>query len=113
MTDKCGPAQWEEYSDHFGGLEVTVGFNFEESLRRFKVAVQKSKILSDYKERQSYEKPSERKRRKKRDAQERRRLLVLKEKQILSGEWDRIQKARDQKKKERYQKRNTSERSYD
>ena len=113
MTEKCGPAQWEEYSDHFGGLEVTVGFNFEDSLRRFKSAVQKSKILSDYKERQSYEKPSEKKRRKMRQAQERKRLLILKETQMLSGEWDRRQKARDQKKKERYQKRKTPDNNYD
>ena len=113
MDNTNTPALWEEYSDHFSPLEISVGSNFEDSIRRFKSLVQKSQILSDYKDRQAYEKPSERKRRKRREAKERRRLMTLKEKQMANGEWDRKQEAREQKKRERYQRRGSSEGMYD
>lgn len=46
-------------------LEVRVyGNNFERALKAFRALVQKEKILSLYKDKQSYEKPSQRKRRK-------------------------------------------------
>lgn len=109
MKKTKAPAPWSEYSADFKPLEVKVGSNFEKSLKDFKSMVQKSKILSTYKEKQSYEKPSEKKRRKKREAEERNRLLLLKEKQIASGEWDRRQKVRDQKNKKRYRDEQSSE----
>jgi len=50
-------------------LEVRVyGDNFDRALRAFKTIVQKERILSTYKEKQSYEKPSVRRRRKKAEA---------------------------------------------
>jgi small subunit ribosomal protein S21 len=46
-------------------LEVKVyGNNFDKAMRAFRAKVQKERILSEFKERQSYEKPSDKKRRK-------------------------------------------------
>jgi len=49
-------------------LEVIVYDNFEKSLRFFRSKVQKERILSLYKERQTYEKPSVKRRRKRNEA---------------------------------------------
>jgi small subunit ribosomal protein S21 len=55
-------------------LEVTVYNNqFDKALRAFRALVQKERILSAYKENQSYEKPSD-KRRRKRNEMKRKRL---------------------------------------
>lgn len=57
-------------------LEVTVYNNaFDKALRAFRALVQKERILSAYKERQSYEKPSDKKRRK-RNEMKRKRLEI-------------------------------------
>lgn len=46
-------------------LEVKVyGNNFDKALKTFRFLVQKERILSSYKEKQSYEKPSDKRRRK-------------------------------------------------
>lgn len=46
-------------------LEVQVfGNNFDKALRAFRALVQKERVLSAYKEKQSYEKPSDKRRRK-------------------------------------------------
>ncbi|KKN67646.1 hypothetical protein LCGC14_0459050 [marine sediment metagenome] len=95
------PAEIHEIKE-FVPLQVEVGSNFEDALRRFKSLVQKSKILSLYKEKQHYEKPSEKKRRKRREAKERRRLTLLRERQMANGEWDRKQKNREDKRRDRY-----------
>lgn len=78
----------------FRGLEVKVTGSLDDALRRFKSLVQKSQILREYKERQSFEKPSDKKRRKKREAAERRRIAEIRSKQMASGEWDKKQKKR-------------------
>lgn len=55
-------------------LEVKVYHgNFDKALRAFRALVQKERILSTYKEKQSYEKPSD-KRRRKRNEMRRKRL---------------------------------------
>jgi small subunit ribosomal protein S21 len=55
-------------------LEVKVyGNNFEKALKAFRALVQKEKILSDYKDKQVYEKPSDRRRRKRNEVK--RKLL--------------------------------------
>jgi ribosomal protein S21 len=89
------PPPYEEYSEHFSPLQVEVTGSFEEGLRHFKSKVQRSKILTLFKEKQSYEKPSERRRRKKRERDERSRLNSIREKLIATGEWDRRQKKKD------------------
>lgn len=53
-------------------LEVKVIGNLEKAMKAFRAIVQKEKILSDYKEAQRYEKPSDKKRRKQNSAQQRR-----------------------------------------
>jgi small subunit ribosomal protein S21 len=83
-------------------LEVVVqNGNFEEASRRFKTFVQNEGIIADYKTRQAYEKPSERKRRKSREAEERKFLLETREAQIISGEWDKKQKKKELKRQEK------------
>ena len=99
LVETKGPPELE--ADAFTPLQVVVGANFEDALKRFKSLVQKSKILSIYKEKQSYEKPSEKKRRRNREAQERNRVATLREKQIASGEWEQRQKSKEQKRRER------------
>ncbi len=81
-------------------VEVING-NFEEAFKRFKSLCQKEKILIQYKERMSYEKPSEKKRRKSRQALERKLLLENREQLILSGEWDRRQKKKEIKRRQK------------
>jgi small subunit ribosomal protein S21 len=45
-------------------LEVRVFGNFDRAFRAFRTLVQKERVLSTYKEKQSYEKPSDKRRRK-------------------------------------------------
>lgn len=56
-------------------LEVKVYGNFDKAMRNFRAFVQKERVLSTYKEKQSYEKPSDKKRRKRGEMQ--RKLLEL------------------------------------
>ena len=49
-------------------LEVKVHNNFDKSSKAFRAIVQKERILSVYKEKQSFEKPSDKKRRKKNES---------------------------------------------
>lgn len=107
MSKTIAPDPYEDYMDHFSPLEVKVFHHFESDLRRFKALIQKSKVLSLHKEKQAFEKKSDKKRRKRRDAAERTRLLNIKETMMLNGEWDKRQKAKDAKKRdkvERYRK---------
>jgi len=100
-----GPTKFEDL-EPFRPLEVKVrsgnhpdeiNRNFDDAVKRFKSLIQKSQILSLYKEKQSYEKPSDKKRRKRREAEERKRVNALREKQIASGEWDKKQKRKEKK----------------
>jgi small subunit ribosomal protein S21 len=57
-------------------LEVKVyGNNFDKAIRTFRSLVQKERILSSYKEKQSYEKPSDKRRRKRNESK--RKLLEI------------------------------------
>ncbi len=56
-------------------LEVRVFNNFDKAMRAFRSLVQKERVLSLYKERSFYEKPSDKKRRKKNEAK--RKILEL------------------------------------
>ena len=49
-------------------LQVVVYGNFERAFRTFKNMVQKERVLSDFKEKQSFEKKSDKKRRKRNEA---------------------------------------------
>ena len=57
-------------------LEVKVyNNNFDKALRAFRALVQKERILSIYKEKQSYEKPSDKRRRKRNEMRRKRQEL--------------------------------------
>ena len=57
-------------------LEIKVyGNEFDKAMKAFRALVQKERTLSNYKEKQSYEKPSDKKRRKKNEMK--RKLLEL------------------------------------
>lgn len=62
-------------------LQVIVyGNNFDKAFKAFRVLVQKERILSDFKEKQGFEKPSVKKRRKRNEAARKRMELARKEK---------------------------------
>lgn len=86
-------------------LEVKINGSFEEGYRKFKSEFQKEKIISQLKERQFYEKPSEKKRRKRRENRERQFSLEMREKMMLSGEWDKRLKRKMKKKQDKENKR--------
>lgn len=76
MAPKGGDIDCRDSSTHGPGeavqahpLEVKVyGNNFDRALKAFRALVQKERILSEYKEKQTYEKPSDKKRRKRNEA---------------------------------------------
>lgn len=90
-------------------LEVKVTSSFEDAMRKFKMLVQKEKVVANYKERMSYEKPSDKQRRKSREAAERQFSAELREKQILNGEWAKRQKIKEQKKQAKLEKKRASQ----
>lgn len=90
-------------------LQIIVGHSFEDSVRKFKSIFQKEKIVARLKEKQAYEKPSEKKRRKSREATERKALLEQREALIRSGEWDKRQQKKEEKRQNKMQKRIKSE----
>lgn len=86
-------------------LEVRVNGSFEDACRKFKALFQKERIASDLKERESYEKPSEKKRRKKREAKERNLMLLARERMMATGEWDKKQKRKAAKQQRKLEDR--------
>ena len=86
-------------------LEIVVTGSFEDACRRFKTLVQNEGVIADHKSKQTYEKPSEKKRRKSREAEERRLLTASREALILSGEWDKRQKRKEKKRQEKVEER--------
>lgn len=91
----------ENYLEKFKPLQVEVRSSlrddFDKAVKLFKTLVQREKVISNYKDRQSYEKPSDKKRRKRREAEEKRFATASKQRMIDSGEWEK-------KKKNKYQK---------
>jgi len=78
---------------------------FESAFRAFKSLVQKEKIISLYKEKQSYEKPSDKKRRKRKESCERRLAFAAKQRLMASGEWDKRMRKKQEQKNDRQQQR--------
>lgn len=92
----------------FRPLEVTVrGDNLEDAVRRFRTLVQSDGLLLRLKERERYEKPSDKKRRKSREAQRRAHQLEMMEKMIISGEWDKRQEKKEKKRLEKISQKKT------
>ena len=100
-----------DYLDHFKPLEVTVrggtgdkrkdfdDFNF--ALKTFKSMVQKEKVISEYKQRRYHEKPSDKRRRKEKESEKKRFALEVKQKMINSGEWDKRQKRKQSRQRQK------------
>jgi ribosomal protein S21 len=66
-------------------LEVKVyGNNFDKALRAFRNLVQKERILSTYKEKQAFEKPSDKKRRKKNELRRKQQEITFDSKESKS-----------------------------
>lgn len=87
--------------NYFSPLEVEViNNNFDKAFRAFKMMVQSEKILALYKEKQSFEKPSAKKRRKHNESVRRVKQAELKQQKIISGELDK-EKAKKQLKKDK------------
>lgn len=74
---------------YFSPIEVQVDGNFERAFKIFRSIVQAEGILALYKEKQSYEKPSEKKRRKHNESCRRVLEAEMKQKKILSGEYEK------------------------
>lgn len=82
----------------FRPLEVRIDRGrIEDAIRLFKSVVQKDKILALYKEKQHYEKPSVKKRRKQREAAEKRYSLEVKTEMMKNGTWDKKLKRKQKK----------------
>lgn len=74
---------------YFSPLQVIVNGNYDRAMKIFRALVQSERVLSLYKEKQSFEKPSVKHRRKQNEAS--RRLMEFEEKQrkIATGEYDK------------------------
>ena len=70
-------------------LEVKVGDNFDKAFKIFRSIVQKERVISAFKEKQAFEKPSVRRRRKRIESQQKRAEMESKE-----GSRDRDDKPR-------------------
>ena len=72
---------------HLAGIIVKEGESFEQALKRFKRVVEKTRILSEVKKREFYEKPGVRRRKKLQSARKRllKKLKKLQQKVKLKG----------------------------
>jgi ribosomal protein S21 len=71
--------------------------DFEHAFRKFKAIFQRERVVGQLKEKMAYEKPSEKKRRKRREARDRRLMALMRERMMKTGEWERRQKRKAQK----------------
>lgn len=75
---------------YFKPVEIVVlNNNFDRALKIFRSLVQSERILSEYKQKQSYEKPSEKRRRKINESKQRAFEAEMKQQKIDSGEYEK------------------------
>jgi small subunit ribosomal protein S21 len=86
-------------------LQIIVNHSFEDAVRKFKSMCQKEKIANRVKEKQAFEKPSDKKRRKQRESEERRLVMEKRDEMIRSGEWEKRQQKKAEKRNEKYKQR--------
>lgn len=91
---------FEDLEDYFSPIEVKDIDNFERAFKSFRMLVQRERVLSLYKEKMAYEKPSQKKRRKRNESRQRQFELEMKQQKILSGEFEK-EKIKKQFQKER------------
>jgi small subunit ribosomal protein S21 len=79
----------------FTPIQVVVEGNsredFDYAVRKFKSVFQRERIAGQLKEREHFEKPGEKRRRKQREATERRLMTEYRERLVQTGEWERRQ----------------------
>ena len=102
MTKKVNSAGPPEFDmSRVRPIEVVVEGSsredFEWAVRKFKMLFQRERIVGQLKEKSAYEKPSAKKRRKRREAEDRRLMTAMRERMMKSGEWERRQKKKAQK----------------
>ena len=71
--------------------------DFEYAVRKFKTLFQRERVVGILKDKSAYEKPSAKKRRKCREAQDRKLMTDMRDQLIKSGQWDLRQKKKAQK----------------
>lgn len=91
----------DDYLNYFKPLEIEVRSSLEEALKHFKSLVQKEKVIADFKERQQYTKPSVAEKQKHKRAIQRSKLAALREAQFISGEWEKIQQRKEERKRKK------------
>ena len=79
----------DSYLDEFHPLEVKVYGNFDRAFKVFKALSQKDKTLTIFKEKQAYEKPSKKLRRKRNENRKRVLEMEMKQRKILSGDYEK------------------------
>lgn len=90
----------------FRPLEVVVrGDNVDDAIRRFRQLVQADGMLLRLREREGFEKPSDKARRKGREAVRRVHMQDQMEKLMATGEWDKRQEKKEKKRLEKMSKR--------
>jgi small subunit ribosomal protein S21 len=87
-------------------LEVKVIGDFDESVRRFKTYFQRERIVGQLKEREAFEKPSDKKRRKQREARQRALMLDARAKMIENGEWEKHKSNKEKKRTKKIEAKN-------
>lgn len=97
---RIGPEEVDH--SYFKPLEVEVrAGNVEKAIKIFRSLVQADGVLATYKEKQSYEKPSQKRRRKQAEMLQRAFEERIKAEKIASGEYDREKLKREIKKERR------------
>lgn len=86
-------------------IRLLPGDSFDDACRRFKALFQRERVVGQLKEKAGYEKPSEKIRRKKREAVERKFIAESREKMLKSGELEKRAKRKAVKKQKRLEDR--------
>lgn len=107
VSQNSGPQEMD--FSYFSPIEVIVYNNFDKAMKAFRTLVQSEKVLSIYKEKQAYEKPSDRKRRKHNESIRRTIENEIKQQKILSGEWEKEKVKKQEKREKRMRERENNQ----
>jgi ribosomal protein S21 len=94
-----------DFDSYFKPLEVQVFNNFDRAFKTFRSLVQADGVLAVYKEKQAYEKPSVKKRRKQAETMQRLYEEKIKAEKVASGEYEKEKIKKEAKKQKRRQER--------
>jgi ribosomal protein S21 len=97
---------------YFKPLQIEVYGNFDRAMKAFRSLVQADGVLATFKEKQAYEKPSMRKRRKHDETMQRLYEEKMKQEKIASGEYEK-EKIKKEAKKEKRRKERNAKKAYE